>query len=103
MKLHFGGRGRNNFRRQRRAGGRPLQNLTTPLSKGEPRTESRPPAGATAGPQSRGAPETPQNHLREKSKFASRFNDESVVQSLPQKYFCLRKSEIMHIYRPSRL
>jgi hypothetical protein len=44
--------------------------------------------------------ETAQKSLREKSEFASGFNADLAVQSVASKYFCLRKSEIMHKLGP---
>jgi len=53
--------------------------------------------------QTRGGPDAAPKPLREKSKFANGFNAESAVQPFGQKYFCLRKSEFMHILALSRL
>jgi hypothetical protein len=43
------------------------------------------------------------SRLREKSNFVNRINADLPVQSFTQRFFSLRKSEIMHIFAPSRL
>ena len=48
-------------------------------------------------------PFAPQNRLRQKTKFASRFNVDWVVQMRLEKYFSLRKSEVVSLIPPSRL